>query len=159
MREISTNKKTATITFRFDQDLIERLHKEAKNHQVSTNTLATQALKRFLEWDIYQPRVGLVSINKPVFIKIFENLKEKEVAEIASTIGKDEVRDVDPLWPRLRRRAVRGSGQGGVRRVPGARGGSPLRRERSAAADRDRHDGSRRVGGDARARAQGRCEQ
>ena len=94
MREISTNKKTATITFRFDQDLIERLHKEAKNHQVSTNTLATQALKRFLEWDIYQPRVGLVSINKPVFIKIFENLKEKEVIEIASTIGKDEVRDV-----------------------------------------------------------------
>ena len=61
---------------------------------MSTNTLATQALKRFLEWDIYQPRVGLVSINKPVFIKIFENLKEKEVAEIASTIGKDEVRDV-----------------------------------------------------------------
>ena len=94
MREISTKKKTSTITFRFDQDLIERLQKEAKNHQVSTNTLATQALKRFLEWDIYQPRVGLVSINKPVFIKIFENLKEKEVAEIASTIGKDEVRDV-----------------------------------------------------------------
>ena len=61
---------------------------------MSTNTLVTQALKRFLEWDIYQPRVGLVSINKPVFIKIFENLKEKEVAEIASTIGKDEVRDV-----------------------------------------------------------------
>ena len=94
MREISTKKKTSTITFRFDQDLIERLQKEAKNHQVSTNTLATQALKRFLEWDIYQPRVGLVSINKPVFIKIFENLKEKEVIEIASTIGKDEVRDV-----------------------------------------------------------------
>lgn len=94
MREISTKKKTSTITFRFDQDLIERLQKEAKNHQVSTNTLATQALKRFLEWDIYQPRVGLVSINKPVFIKIFESLKEKEVIEIASTIGKDEVRDV-----------------------------------------------------------------
>ena len=32
MREISTKKKTSTITFRFDQDLIERLQKEAKNH-------------------------------------------------------------------------------------------------------------------------------
>jgi len=68
MREITTKKRTATITFRFDQDLIDRLQKEGKNHQVSTNTLATQALKRFLEWDIYQPRVGLVSINRPVFI-------------------------------------------------------------------------------------------
>ena len=68
MREISTKKKTATITFRFDQDLIASLQKEAKKSQISTNTLATQALKRFLEWDIYQPRVGLVSINRPVFI-------------------------------------------------------------------------------------------
>ncbi len=87
-------KKTATITFRFDEDLIAKLQNEAKEHQVSTNTLATQAMRRFLEWDIYQPRIGLVSLNRPVFVKIFENLKEKEVIEIASTIGTDEVRDV-----------------------------------------------------------------
>ncbi len=95
MREIDeTKKKTATITFRFDEDLINKLQQEAKEHQVSTNTLATQAMKRFLEWDIYQPRIGLVSLNKPVFTKIFGNLKEKEVTEIACTIGKDEIRDV-----------------------------------------------------------------
>jgi hypothetical protein len=94
MREITNSKKTSTITFRFDEELIDRLQKEAKNRQVSTNTLVAQALKRFLEWDIYQPKVGLVSLNKPVFIKIFGSLKEKEVIEIASTIGKDEVRDV-----------------------------------------------------------------
>lgn len=94
MREITSKKKTATITFRFDTEIIEKLQKEAKNHQVTTNTLATQALKRFLEWNIYQPRVGLVSLNKPVFVKIFQNLKEKEIIEIASTMGKDEMRDV-----------------------------------------------------------------
>ena len=95
MKEITdVKKKTATITFRFDTELIDKLQKEAKQHQVTTNTLATQALKRFLEWDIYQPRVGLVSLNKPVFVKIFQNLKEKEVIEIASTLGKDEMRDV-----------------------------------------------------------------
>lgn len=87
-------KKTATITFRFEEDLIEKLQKEAKEHQVSTNTLATQAMKRFLEWDIYQPRIGIVSLNKPVFVKIFDNLKEKEVIDLGSTIGKDEVRDM-----------------------------------------------------------------
>ena len=87
-------RKTATITFRFDQELIDRLQNEAKNHQISTNTLATQALRRFLEWDIFQPRIGLISLVKPVFIKIFENLKEKEVIEMASTLAKDEVRDI-----------------------------------------------------------------
>lgn len=94
MREVDeTRKKTATITFRFDEDLINKLQQQAKEHQVSTNTLATQAMRRFLEWDIYQPRIGLVSLNKPVFVKIFENLKEKEVADLAGTIGKDEIRD------------------------------------------------------------------
>ena len=95
MREMDVpKKKTATITFRFDEELIEKLQSEAKAHQISTNMLATQAMRRFLEWDIYLPKIGLVSLNKPVFVKIFENLKEKEVIEIASTVGKDEVRDV-----------------------------------------------------------------
>src|SRR5579863_833617 len=89
-----TKKKTATITFRFEDDLINKLHQEAKEHQISTNTLATQAMKRFLEWDVYQPRIGLVSLNKPVFVKIFGDLKEKDVIEIARTMGKDEVKDV-----------------------------------------------------------------
>ncbi len=85
-------KKTATITFRFDVDIIDKLQKEAKNHQVNTNTLATQAIRRFLEWDIYQPRIGLVSLNKPVFVKIFNRLKEKEIETLAS-VAKDEIRD------------------------------------------------------------------
>jgi len=87
-----TRKKTGTITFRFDLELIERLQREAKNHQVNTNTLATQAIKRFLEWDIYQSRIGLVSLNKPVFVRIFNKLKEKEITILAKT-GKDEIRD------------------------------------------------------------------
>ncbi|SHO44938.1 conserved hypothetical protein [Nitrosotalea sinensis] len=91
--ESEARKKTATITFRFDVDLINKLQREAKNHQVNTNTLATQALRRFLEWDIFQPRIGLVSLNKSVFTKIFDNLSEKKVIEIA-LIGKDEMRDI-----------------------------------------------------------------
>ncbi len=91
--EPEARKKTATITFRFDVDLINKLQREAKNHQVNTNTLATQALRRFLEWDIFQSRIGLVSLNKSVFTKIFDNLSEKKVIEIA-LIGKDEMRDI-----------------------------------------------------------------
>jgi hypothetical protein len=91
--ESEARKKTVTITFRFDVDLINKLQREAKNHQVNTNTLATQALRRFLEWDIFQSRIGLVSLNKSVFTKIFDNLSEKKVIEIA-LIGKDEMRDI-----------------------------------------------------------------
>ncbi|MGI0065622.1 MAG: hypothetical protein ACREA5_00645 [Nitrosotalea sp.] len=41
-------KKTTTITFRLDENTIQRLRHESSNKQVSTNTLVTQALKRFL---------------------------------------------------------------------------------------------------------------
>ena len=91
---VSGSKKTATMTFRLDEDLIERLRSESKNREISTNTLVNQALKRFLEWDMYQTKIGLVSINKPVFVEIFEKFTQKEITKIASHVGKNEVRDI-----------------------------------------------------------------
>lgn len=91
---ISGTKKTSTITFRLDDDTITKLRNESKNKDISTNTLVNQALKKFLDWDVFQPQMGLVSINKPIFVKIFGNLKEKEVIEMASRIGKDQIYSV-----------------------------------------------------------------
>lgn len=86
-------KKTSTITFRLDGDLVKKLRTESGNRQVSTNTLVNQALRRFLEWDIYEPVSGFVMINKLVFSQIFGKMKEEEVIDIAKSIGKNEVRD------------------------------------------------------------------
>lgn len=91
---ISRSKKTSTITFRLDENTIKRLHEESEHRQVSTNTLVNQALKRFLEWDMYEPIAGFVLINKPVFTEVFGNLKQKEVTDIATRVGKNEVRNI-----------------------------------------------------------------
>lgn len=88
---LNNTRRTSTITFRLDDELITKLREESKNKEVSTNTLVNQALKRFLDWDVFLPQIGLVSVNKPVFVKIFGHLKEKEVTKMASTIGKDEI--------------------------------------------------------------------
>ncbi|SHO44713.1 conserved hypothetical protein [Nitrosotalea sinensis] len=85
----SGTKKTSTITFRLNDDIITKLRNESRNKDISTNTLVNQALKKFLDWDVFQPQIGLVSINKTVFIKIFGNLKEQEIIKMASRIGKD----------------------------------------------------------------------
>ncbi|MGI0046004.1 MAG: hypothetical protein ACREBB_02285 [Nitrosotalea sp.] len=94
MSVVIKSRRTTTISLRLDEELLSKLRLESKNQEVSTNTLACQAFKRFLEWDICQPKMGDVSINKPVFIKIFENLTEAEVIKLACTIGKDDTRDV-----------------------------------------------------------------
>ena len=91
---MSLSKKTSTITFRLDDDVLSKLRNESNKRQVSTNTLANQALRRFLEWDIYEPVSGFVMINKPVFIEVFGKMKQDEVISIASKIGKNEVRDI-----------------------------------------------------------------
>ena len=91
---MSLSKKTSTITFRLDDEIVTRLRDESKKRQVSTNTLANQALRRFLEWDIYEPVSGFVMINKPVFIEVFGKMKQDEIISIATRIGKNEVRDI-----------------------------------------------------------------
>src|SRR5690349_460572 len=88
------SKKTNTMTFRLDEEIIERLRIESKNREISTNTLVNQALKRFLDWDMYQTKIGLVSINRPVFVEVFGKFTQKEIIEIATRVGKNEVRDI-----------------------------------------------------------------
>ncbi|MGI0065697.1 MAG: CopG family ribbon-helix-helix protein [Nitrosotalea sp.] len=91
---VENTKKTSTMTFRLDDEIIKKLRTESHDREISTNTLVNQALKRFLEWDVYQSRSGFVSINRPVFVKIFEKLKREEVIDLASNIGKIEVENI-----------------------------------------------------------------
>ncbi len=94
MNVVSNSKKTSTITFRLDDGTITRLRDLSKVQEVSTNTLVNQALRRFIDWDVYLPKSGLVTLTKPVLKKIFENLNEKFVVELATTIGKEEMEDI-----------------------------------------------------------------
>ena len=90
----SGSKKTSTITFRLDDMMINRLRDLSKVQEVSTNTLVNQALRKFIDWDVYLPKSGFTILTKPVLKKIFEGLDEKFVLEIASTIGKEEIEDI-----------------------------------------------------------------
>jgi hypothetical protein len=89
-----STKKTSTITFRLDDDIVKKLRSESGNRHVSTNSLVNQSLRRFLEWDIYEPVAGFVLINKKVFTEIFGKMKQGEIIDIATRVGKNEVRDI-----------------------------------------------------------------
>lgn len=82
------------MTFRLDEQIIKKLRLESDNRQISTNTLVNQALRRFLEWGMFEPTAGFIMINRPVFSEVFGKLTQKEVVDIASRVGKNEVRDI-----------------------------------------------------------------
>ena len=82
------------MTFRLDEQIIKKLRLESDNRQISTNTLVNQALRRFLEWGMFEPTAGFVMVNRPVFSEVFGKLTQKEIVDIASRVGKNEVRDI-----------------------------------------------------------------
>lgn len=82
------------MTFRLDEQILKKLRLESDNRQISTNTLVNQALRQFLEWGMFEPTAGFVMINKPVFSEVFDKLTQKEIVDIASRVGKNEVRDI-----------------------------------------------------------------
>jgi len=81
---------TSTVTFRFESENLQKLQEEAFNRGISLNSLMNQITKNYFEWHIFEPKVGFVSILKPVVEELFTTLSEEQVAKIAANRGKQE---------------------------------------------------------------------
>ena len=57
-------RKTKSITFRLDTMVIEELQRDADQGEISLNVLVNQVLRRFVEWDRYENKVGMIPIPK-----------------------------------------------------------------------------------------------
>ena len=87
-------KKTSTITFRIDDHVMRILRDEAEQSGISLNSFINQILKRFVEWDIYGPKVGMVPIAKPIIMELFNKMSKEEIIQMALDIGKAAVHDI-----------------------------------------------------------------
>jgi hypothetical protein len=84
---------TASITFRIEEGNIKKLRSEAEGQGISLNSLINQILKSFLEWHIFEPKVGMVPIAKPIVQELFTKMSKEQITEIAMRIGKNEVQN------------------------------------------------------------------
>lgn len=87
-------KKSDTISFRLDSSVLEKLRKESETHGVSLNILVNQILKRFTEWDMFELKVGMIPIAKPIVEELFKKLGSDEVHDLAKMVGSEIVRDI-----------------------------------------------------------------
>lgn len=86
-------KKTSTITFRFDEELEKGLRKEAEEKRISLNTLANQIFGTHVEFGQFMKKFGIVEMSKGAFKEILESLDEKNIINLAKSIGSKEPRD------------------------------------------------------------------
>ena len=82
------------MTFRIDENVIKILRSESKRNQITLNSLVNQLLKRYVEWDMYEPKVGFIPIAKPIVIELFSNRSYEEISTMAKEIGIDVVHDI-----------------------------------------------------------------
>ena len=69
------------MTFRLDENLITTLRWESERQHISLNSMVNQIIQRFVEWDMYESKLGMVSFLKSVAIELLK----KEHARSDST--------------------------------------------------------------------------
>src|ERR687885_2620682 len=84
---------STSLTFRLDEDNVKKLRIEAQKQGISLNSFMNQVLKSFLEWHIFEPKVGFVPILKPVVEELFTKMSKEQIAQIAASTGKEEVQN------------------------------------------------------------------
>jgi len=87
-------KKTDTISFRLDNTVLEKLRKESDRQGTSLNVLINQILKRYTEWDMFESKVGMIPVARPILDSLFKKLTKEEAVELAKKIGSEIVRDI-----------------------------------------------------------------
>src|SRR5919197_355485 len=87
------DRSSNSLTFRLDEDNIAKLRAEAQKQGISLNSFVNQVLKSFLEWHIFEAKVGFVPILKPVVEEPFTKMNKDQIIRIAASTGKDEVQN------------------------------------------------------------------
>ena len=81
------------MTFRLDENVINTLRAESGRHKISLNAMINQILQRYVEWDMYESKVGLISFLRPVAVELFKKMSKQEIIELATSIGKNATND------------------------------------------------------------------
>ena len=85
------------ITLRLNKEIVRKLKSEANDQGLSINSVTNQALQRYVEWNVFEQRSGMISISGPVLMELLRRISEEEIVNIAKTFGKNTARDITLL--------------------------------------------------------------
>jgi hypothetical protein len=92
--DIVETREFVTMTFRINRKVIESFRKQSEESGISMNALVNQVLGHYIEWDSFEPRIGMIPFPKSVLAKIFAELDVNQIAKLASSVGKDTAIDM-----------------------------------------------------------------
>jgi hypothetical protein len=85
--------KTETTTFRFDSETMKSLREEAKQKDISTNTLLNQIVKVHLKWHVNASNAGFIAVRRLLITSLISHLSEQEIISVAENVAKNTNKD------------------------------------------------------------------
>ena len=87
-RQTHVTKKDATrsITYRLSEKLISELETEANQKGISQNVLVKQILEKYIQWDRFAPKMGMVPVPIGILQFLGDDLDGQDIDEIINLI-------------------------------------------------------------------------
>ncbi len=82
-----------SITFRLNDFILSKLHREAEQRDISVNTLVSHIIKEYMDWHSNSAKAGFVTVRKGLLSNLINRLPEKEISSISEYIAKKETKD------------------------------------------------------------------
>jgi hypothetical protein len=85
--------QSESITFRLDRTILNKLHHEANQKDISVNTLVGHIIRRHIDWHSNAAKAGFIAVRRGLLSSLINKLSEKEISSIAEYIAKNETKD------------------------------------------------------------------
>ena len=86
-REKQQKKETTrSITYRLPETLINELDGEARQKKISQNVLVRQILEKYIQWDRYSSKMGMIPVPKEILQTLGDDLDGQDIDEIINIL-------------------------------------------------------------------------
>lgn len=85
-REKQKKETTRSITYRLPETLINELENESNRKKISQNVLVKQILEKYVQWDRYSAKMGLIPVPKEILQSLGDDLDGQDIDAIINVL-------------------------------------------------------------------------
>ena len=90
----TSKKKTQTMTFRLDSELVEEIKNDAEFERINVNSLVSKILSNHIVWEKYERKLGLLPMTKPFVQYSINGMDDEAIIHLAEKVEKDTFSDI-----------------------------------------------------------------
>ena len=79
---VSKKEPTRSITYRLPEKLVNELETESTQKSISQNVLVKQILEKYVQWDRFSNKIGMIPVPKGILESLGDELDGKDIDEI-----------------------------------------------------------------------------